>query len=267
MPNWGALGELAGLGAGGLLVNEAYNRLGAAGDYGMSEAPLIGEASKDFANFQPFGVTSNLGNVQTNQQGGFNVNLSPEQQALQQQLAGGSQGLFAQSLMPTASREQSVYDRIRAVQQPGEKRQRLALENRLAGQGRQGLRTAAYGGSPEQFALAQAQAEAQNQAALMALQQAQSEQAQQASIGTQYMNNQYLPQAQMLNMLGAGTQVASLADMGRRQAAGLFADASMSGLELGLASRMGQAELMGTLGSGLLDGAGKTLGSALEGLF
>ena len=67
---------------------------------------------------------------------------------------------------PTAS---SIYDQIRAMQTPEEERQRTALENRLAAQGRLGVQTAQYGGTPEQLALEKAQAEARNQASLQAL--------------------------------------------------------------------------------------------------
>ena len=72
----------------------------------------------------------------------------------------------------TADREQAVFDRIRATQLPEEERQRLALEERLFGQGRLGVSSAMFGGTPEQLALAKAQEEARNQASLMAIQQA-----------------------------------------------------------------------------------------------
>jgi hypothetical protein len=58
------------------------------------------------------------------------------------------------------------------MQTPEEERQRLELEQRLFAQGRGGVQTAQYGGTPEQLAMAKAQAEAQNQAGLMAMQQA-----------------------------------------------------------------------------------------------
>ena len=70
----------------------------------------------------------------------------------------------------------NVYERIRATQRPEEERRQLALQDQLLSQGRLGLRTAQFGGSPEQFALAQAQEEATNRAALSALGQAQAEQ-------------------------------------------------------------------------------------------
>jgi len=66
---------------------------------------------------------------------------------------------------------QGIYDKIRAMQSPEEERQRLGLENRLAGQGRLGIQTNAFGGTPEQLAMQKAQAEAQNSAAYQALSQ------------------------------------------------------------------------------------------------
>ena len=83
-----------------------------------------------------------------------------------------SQGLLAQAQQglsgatPTA---QSVYEQIRATQSPEEERQRLALENRLAAQGRLGVQTDMYGTTPEEFAMNKAQAEARNAASLQAM--------------------------------------------------------------------------------------------------
>ena len=108
----------------------------------------------------------------------------------QQLLAQGAAdlgGMFMTGLtQPMAGRETDVYNRMRAMQAPEEQRQQLALEERLFNQGRMGVQTNMYGGTPEQFALSKAQAEAQNQASLMAMQQAQKEQQQQAALGSQF---------------------------------------------------------------------------------
>jgi hypothetical protein len=142
-------------------------------------------------------------------------------QALRQQygqLAGQAAG---DVLTPTAQREADVFERIRATQRPEEQRQRLALEERLAQQGRLGVRTAMFGGTPEQLALSQAQEEAQNRASLMAMQQAQSER--QQALGT----------AQALG--GMFGQQASLAGALQAQQAGL--GAQYAGLGSGLAAQ------------------------------
>ena len=108
-------------------------------------------------------------------------------QQLLAQRASDIGGMYMGQLeQPMAGREADIYNRIRATQTPEEQRQRLALEERLAGQGRLGVQTAMYGGTPEQFALAQAQEEAQNRASLAAIQQAQAEQMQQGQLGAQF---------------------------------------------------------------------------------
>ena len=91
-----------------------------------------------------------------------------------------------------ADTEADMYGRIRATQQPEEERRQIALNEQLAAQGRTGLRTAQFGGSPEQFAMEKARSEAMNQASLAAMGQAGAEQERQFG------------QAQMLSQLGLG---------------------------------------------------------------
>lgn len=235
--------------------------------------------------------------------------LAGQQQAAQQAFGLGGQ-FMGQAGMPMAGREQDVYNRIRATQLGEEERQRLALEERLFAQGRGGVRTSMFGGTPEQLALAQAQESAQNQAALMAITQAQQEQRQAADIGATYgqlgsniatqrqameaaqqlsalqalqtgqglissrmglqeaqqrmglgaLTGAYIPQAQALNALQQGIAASALAQRGQLYGAGLFGEATMGGLEALLGAGLGQANLMGNVGTGLLSGAAQSAG-------
>lgn len=248
-----SLADLFGTGAGLLAINQAYGDLGDIGERANTGAQGVAQVGLQGSQFQPYTVTSSVGNAQAGPTG-LNLNLSGQQQALMDQLGGGATGFFNQAMGSTAGREQEVYDRIRAMQQPGESRDRLALEERLQNQGRMGVRTSMFGGTPEQFAQSQAQAEAQNQAALMAMQQAQSQQMQQAQLGKQFMRDQYLPQAALLQQFQPGMQNAELAQQAQQYGQGLFAEASMGGLEALLGSGLGQANLMGNVGTGLLAG-------------
>jgi hypothetical protein len=249
------LGDILGVGGGAGLVGLAYNRLGNIGDQAYDRASGIANQTSTMAQFRPFGVTSAIGGANISQDGSTALNLSPQQQALQQMLGSGAMSMFGQAMGPTAGREQDIYDRIRAMQMPSEGRQDLALEQRLMNQGRLGVRTNMFGGTPEQFALNQAREEAKNQASLMALQQGQSEQAQQAALGQQFMQNQFAPESFLLNLLQGGTNVASLADVARRQQAEMYGTGMMSGISAQLGASLGQANLAGQLGSGLLTGA------------
>ncbi len=187
--------------------------------------------------------------------GGFGVGI-PDVSGIQRQALGGVGGFLTGAMAPMAQREADVYERIRATQRPEEQRAQLALEERLAAQGRTGLRTAQFGGSPEQLALAQAQEEAKARASLGALEQAQAEQLQQAklaesmfglggraaglpqalqagqlgNIGTA-MELQYLPEQQLLGTLTPALSIADLAGVGQRQGAGYMSQAGISGLE------------------------------------
>ena len=180
---------------------------------------------------------------------------SPTEQAISQGAFTGAQTLLGGVAGDQAAREQEIFDRIRATQLGEEERQRLALEERLASQGRLGVQTAMFGGTPEQLTLAKAQEEAQARASLAAIQQAQAEQEQQARLGTQLLGAAYLPEAQAQNALQRGLMASQLAQRGQLYGTGLFGEASIAGLDALLGSGIGQAELMGRLGTGLLGGA------------
>ena len=252
--------------AGTGLTLEAYNRLGDIGDQAWTRGQDIATQTANRAQFVPFGVTTSTGGVTTTPEGSTTLNLTPDQLALQQQLAGGAQSMFGSVLGGTAGREQEIFDRIRAMQSPGEERQRMELEERLANQGRLGVTTNMYGGTPEQLALAKAQAEAQNTAAVQAMELARQQQLQQANIGQMMLTGQYAPQAALLNALQAGQGTASLADVARRQAANLYGQGMFGGLEAQLGAGLGQARLIGNLGSGLLSGALSPIETAAGGI-
>ena len=169
---------------------------------GLTQAGLGGAMSQFGAAGQPADINQLRGQF-ANQVGGFlgqqpNTQLG---QLSQQGLGLGSQGLTGltapsdiealrsqyaglagqagQGLLSSPEQRQSdIYESIRATQRPEEERASMRLQEQLLGQGRAGISTDAYGGTPEQLAMAKAQAEAGNSAALMARQQAMSEQQQ-----------------------------------------------------------------------------------------
>ena len=164
-------------------------------------------------------------------QQGLSTQAPSDVEALRQQygqLAGQAAG---DVLGSTAGREADVYERIRATQRPEEQRQRLQLEERLFNQGRSGVSTNMYGGTPEQLAMAKAQEESQNSASLAAIQQAQSEQRQ--ALGT----------AQTLG--GMFGQQAGLSSNLQGQAQGRAAQLSQLGLSANQIQSQLQSEGLG----------------------
>ena len=181
--------------------------------------------------------------------------FSPTEQAISSGAFTDAQTLLGNVVQDRSAREQEIFDRIRATQEAEEERNRLALEERLFNQGRLGVRTSMFGGTPEQLALAKAQEEARNRASLAAIQQAQAEQAQDARLGTQLLGAAYLPEAQLQNTFRNALTAAELNRRANQFGTGLFAESSIAGLDALLGSGIGQAELMGRLGTGLLSGS------------
>ena len=217
-------------------------------------AMALAEKAQAGTEFKPYTVTSELANVATTSDGGFNVNLSDEQLALQMQLQGQAGGLFGQVGVDPALAQAQLYEQMRAVQRPEEERQRLALEERMLSQGRLGLGSAAYGGSsPELLAQETARQEAMARANLGARQQSMAEQQQAASLGGMLQQAGYQPQQQALSMLEASRIPAGFADVARRTGTELSTQMGLGGLE----SRLQAEDLANRLqlqqGSSILD--------------
>lgn len=221
------------LGAGGAyyLGNEASDIAREGGELTRNLANEAATTARAESAFQPYTVTSNLANIGTTAEGGYNLNLSPEQQQLQNQLLGQSQELFGQVGQDPAARAQGIYEQIRATQQPGEERDRLRMQENLFAGGRGGIQTAQYGGSPEQFAYEQARAEAQNTAALGARDRVLAEEAQALNSAQGLMTAGYNPQQQALSLLEGSQIPAGYASAGQLTGAELSSQLQGRGLE------------------------------------
>jgi hypothetical protein len=86
------------------------------------------------------------------------------------------------------------------------------------------------------------------------------EQQRQSQLGTGMLAAGYVPQAQLLNALQPGMTAAERQRQAISEQAGAYGKTYASGLEALLQSGLGQANLIGSLGSGLAS-------SALGGLF
>lgn len=228
----GLLSDLARAGAGYALGKEGIESARELGERGYEALMGLGEDVAERARFQPFTVTTGLGQTVTTPEGSLDVILSPEQEALQNQLLGQAQGLFEGVGVDPTIAQADLYEQMRAIQRPEEERQRLATEERMLAQGRLGLSSDAYGGStPELLAQEQARQEAMLSANLGARQQAMREQGQALTAATGVLSSGYMPQQQALNALGLGANVAGLADIGRRTGAQLYGQLGQSGIE------------------------------------
>lgn len=268
-------GSASGLGATGAaalglaLAREGYQDIGDIGSQAyreMAGPDGLAQELRGMLEFQPYTVTTATGGQfgmtqdPTTGQMTYQMQMSPEEQALQQQLLSQAQQMYGQAAVPVADREQAVFDRMMTAMSPSQERERLELEQRLAAQGRLGTQTAAFGGTPEALTLAKAQEEARNTAMLNAMQFAGQEQMRQAQLGQGMLSGSYIPQAQLIaglqpGMTGAEQRRASLSEQART-----YGETYATGLEALLQAGLGQAGIAGGFGTQLAS-------SALGGLF
>ena len=170
-------------GVGGLLGGVPLNQLAAgtlgyaAGNLGIEQArqlpSMLGESAANIANqvgqaaeFRPYAVTTGVGGADYSATG-MTQNLSPQAQQVRDSLM--QQASTQAGQIGNVTPEQ-LMQQMTSLRQPEQERKQLELENRLAAQGRLGVQTAAYGGTPEQLAMQKAIQEQQSADSLAAIQ-------------------------------------------------------------------------------------------------
>jgi hypothetical protein len=233
------------------VADKAVEKVEKIGQEAQTGAGLLAEEVSGMTQFQPFSIVTGLGGADVSATGGYDLNLSPEQQALQNQLFTRAQGLFDFAATDPSESQAEMYETLRGLQRPEEERARLALEERMLSQGRLGLMSDAYGGAtPEMLAQAQAQEQAKLQASLGARDAAMAERQQALAAGQGLMSLGYMPQQQALASLGMGSELAKLGLTGQTAGAELFGQLSQTGLESQiqaqqLAAMIRQAQITG----------------------
>ena len=154
--------DISGLLSGGSQLAAAYLPYQASQDASDALANManrfiktsadLGQAGAEAASFKPFSITTPTGTTSVGAGGTIDQQLATQPAAVQQSMMGQAQSLAG---APTASAA-DIYSQLQASQAGEAERARLALENRLQAQGRGGVTTAAYGGTPEALAMEKA---------------------------------------------------------------------------------------------------------------
>lgn len=229
------LSGLLGVGATGALANYGIRETEQAGQQAASQlGNLAGQIRSDL-QFRPYTVTTGFGSTAATPTG-LNVNVSPEMQALQQQLLTGAGSLFNTAMGPVQDRAASITQMLEAAAAPSRQREYLTLENRLFQQGRGGVQTAQYGGTPEQLAFAKALEEQRAMNALTGRQQAIAEQVQAFNTGAGMLGQAYVPQQMALEALQGATPSMELATRLQTQQAVTGAELAQAAAEAQLQS-------------------------------
>ena len=237
------------------LPQDAINTLNQSAGQFAGQATQLGQTAADKVAFQPFSVRTGTGQTNVGAQGGLDVSVGAPQQGIASGLLGQAQSMAGQA--PVTA--QSLFDQLTAMRSPEQQRQQLALENRLQAQGRGGVSTAAYGGTPEQLAFQKAMQEQQSADAFNSINQAGALQGQNTQNLLAALQGSYLPQQQELAALQMASPFAQLSQTGRLGESEALYKSGIAGLE---------AQAGGQLGVANLEAArAQAFGNALQGLF
>ena len=279
---------IGGTAAGLALAEKGYRDLGGIGEKALKEFsggtvdPVTGmrtgglaDALEERLQFQPYTVTTATGSdFGMMQQPGqtlpdgtvapgemdYQLTLSPDEQAFYENRLAGAGGMFDAAQVGTADREKEVFERMMAAIRPERERERTELEGRLQSQGRLGVETSMFGGTPEGLALAKAQEEAYSQNMLSAMTFAGQEQQRQAQLGSGMLAAGYMPQQQLIGALQPGMTGAEQRRQATSQQTGAYGETYAAGLQALLSSALGQAGIAGGFGTSMAS-------AALGGLF
>lgn len=247
------------IGAGGQLASAVlpYELSGDQIDYLKSlgtdlsgQATALGQTAAEAAQFTPFTVTTGTGTTQVGQGGALTQQLAETPAAIQQGLLSGALGAI-----PTAQvTPEELYSQLQTMRAPGIERQRLALENRLAAQGRLGTSSMMYGGAtPEQLALEQSLREQESADILSALSQAGVLTGQNIQNISGMLTAGYTPETQALAGLTPAVNLANIAQSaGLGQSEALY-KGGIAGLEAQTGAGTAAAALEGQRVRGLAD--------------
>lgn len=222
----------------------------------------LGDTLNQGSAFKGYGVTSNLGNTTIGADGSVNLGVAQNQGMMNTSNAyqNAGQQFMNNSMQSTAGREQDIYDRAMAMQNPQLNRAQAAQQAREYAMGRGGVRGSQYGGTAEDAAMARARAEASNTASFGAMQQAQQEQMQQANIANMYntaANSNYqtsfMPMQQQMALMQMGQHGADAAQTGQLTGLQYLAQLGLGGAQVDINAQKASSELKGNIYDSILD--------------
>lgn len=248
----------AGSAAAGYQMAEDIRRTG---ETGAAEMAALGRQLGQDTAFRGYGVQTGLGRSAVAPDGSMTLGVGPQMGLMQggQQLFGGAQAAIQDALGDTAAREQEIYNRAMAMQEPGLQRAQAAQQAREYAMGRGGVRGSQFGGTAEDAAMARARAEAMNQASFQAMGQAQQEAMNRAQMGNiagqlglQGYQQSFTPMQQQLMALQEGRAGAGMAQTGQLTGAGYGAQLGLGGIQAQINAEKAASELFGNLfGAGM----------------
>tara|TARA_R110002074_G_scaffold144499_3_gene292209 strand:- start:9917 stop:10921 length:1005 start_codon:yes stop_codon:yes gene_type:complete len=222
----------------------------------------LGQDVVEQSKFKPFALTSNIGNVNATRDAFGNLNtqlsLSDALQGGQDDTFSAMAGILGNVTGDQSAREGDVFAKLEAMMQPDRERERLGLEQRLFNQGRTGVSTSAFGGTPEQLAMQKAIEEQRAGSAVQAMNIANTERQQGFDSLTTLGNLAMLPQEQLNQQAKFASQIAGDENVAARQGATDMAALGRTGIQAKLGGDTNAANIRQTQMEALIAAIGGT---------
>jgi hypothetical protein len=204
-----------GVGPNGAMINRGHqNMTGSSSAFNDALGQDSGQTAMDFnaqagsQMGQSSGMNPNFGGYLA--EGRQLFNQARELDPNEGWAGDAAQEAAGRSLADPSQRQGEIFDQLMAIQNPALNRQQAQQQAREFAMGRGGVRGSGFGGTAEDAAMARARADASNQAALNAMQQADSERSMFGQMASQYGqlgNQRYNSMSnQMSNLLNASNQ-------------------------------------------------------------
>jgi hypothetical protein len=206
-----------------------------------SQATTLGETAAEEARFTPFTVTTGTGTTTIGEGGAITQELAETPAAIQSGLMSQAFG----SIPNIQVSPEQLFAQLTEMRRPEEERRRLELENRLRAQGRLGVQTGMFGGTPEALALEKAIQEQQSADILSSLTQAGTLTGQNITNLQGLLGAAYTPETQALAALTPAAQFSNIAQSAGLGASEALYKGGIAGLESQAAASTAAASLEG----------------------
>lgn len=254
---------LAGAGAAYMGYDMA-KKLGQTGEDAATQmGALAGQLQADTA-FKGYGVTTGLGTSTVNPDGSTNLGVGRDQgmSGASSNMLGMSQQAASNAMQDTAAREQEIYNRSMAVQNPMLDQQQAAQQANEYAMGRGGVRGSQFGGTAEDAAMARARAQASNEASFQAMSQAQQEMMNQGQLSSMFgqqaqglYGQSYMPMQQQMAAMQLAQGNAGMAQSGQFTGAGYGAQLGLGGMQAQINAEKAATELYGNMFNSIMNNA------------
>jgi hypothetical protein len=222
----------------------------------------------DRLGFEPWGVTSGLGNVNVTE-GGIDFEMNPYLKAMRDQQGRGAYNMFDIASMDPTARANQYFEQLQGQRQPDYNRAFNNLNQSVWGSGTGGMRTAEFGGNPMDYRFGKALADSQLQDRLASRQMSMADQLQSANIGNQMFSNMFMPQQMLQDSLKYGLNNRQLQNDMTLGGASLWSQLGLGGVgaEVNYDNIKGKAfgDMIGA-GTQAATGIGNNIGSIWDGI-